>query len=86
MLKTFLIKLISLYQKVVSPFLSIHLNLNCRYYPSCSEYARLAILEWGLIRGSLLAFKRILRCHPLSQGGIDFPPTKIKKKGDNIYG
>jgi len=46
----------------------------CRFYPSCSEYAELAIRRMGAVRGSALAVWRILRCSPLSRGGVDHPP------------
>jgi putative membrane protein insertion efficiency factor len=46
----------------------------CRFYPSCSSYAEHAIREVGVIRGSLLAVWRMLRCSPLTAGGVDLPP------------
>ncbi len=48
----------------------------CRYYPSCSDYAVQAITEYGSIKGSWLATKRIARCHPWSKGGYDPIPKK----------
>ena len=51
--------LIVLYQRVVSPYL----GARCRFYPSCSEYAYLAIEQYGIFYGILLAIKRILKCH-----------------------
>jgi len=58
------------YQMVVSPVLGRH----CRFAPTCSEYARQAILGHGLVRGAWLAARRLLRCHPLHPGGFDPPP------------
>ncbi|MDR2471192.1 MAG: membrane protein insertion efficiency factor YidD [Treponema sp.] len=55
------------YQQAISPYL----RPRCRYYPSCSAYAREAVQKYGALRGSLLALKRIMRCHPLRGGGYD---------------
>jgi putative membrane protein insertion efficiency factor len=63
----FFIRLIKLYQKVVSPFV----QPRCRYYPSCSEYAAQAISRYGILRGLVLAAWRLLRCNPWSHGGVD---------------
>jgi putative membrane protein insertion efficiency factor len=56
------------YQRIISPALP----QRCRYYPSCSEYAVDAIRSYGILRGSVLAAWRLLRCNPLSDGGLDF--------------
>ena len=48
----------------------------CRFQPSCSEYAAIAIAEHGVLRGVVMAAGRILRCHPLHQGGFDPVPAK----------
>jgi uncharacterized protein len=48
---------------------------NCRFYPSCSTYAEQAIRELGWVRGVVLSAWRILRCTPLSRGGVDYPPV-----------
>lgn len=45
----------------------------CRFYPSCSEYAILSLSYYGLLRGLMKATWRLLRCHPLSRGGVDLP-------------
>ncbi|MFN3921720.1 MAG: membrane protein insertion efficiency factor YidD [Caldimicrobium sp.] len=89
MLKKVILKGIKLYQKFFSPIFSTFFNLHCRYYPSCSEYARLAILEWGIFKGSYLALKRFFRCNPFLPGGVDFPPSKNSKnslKKEKFYG
>ncbi len=52
-------------------FLSPAFAPRCRYYPSCSAYAEEAISELGVIRGTILAAWRLLRCNPFSKGGID---------------
>jgi putative membrane protein insertion efficiency factor len=56
-----------LYQRFVSPAF----GPRCRYYPSCSEYAVQAVERFGVLRGSVLAVWRLLRCNPLSHGGVD---------------
>lgn len=58
------------YQQFFSPLLGAH----CRFAPSCSEYARSALLRHGLWRGSFLALQRLLRCHPWHPGGWDPVP------------
>ena len=45
----------------------------CKYHPSCSQYAILALRRHGLVKGSALAGWRLLRCHPWSKGGVDYP-------------
>jgi uncharacterized protein len=61
------IGLIRLYQRVLSPLL----GPRCKYHPSCSEYAVQAIERYGILRGSVLAAWRLLRCNPFSHGGYD---------------
>jgi len=58
------------YQRTVSPLL----GPNCRYYPSCSQYAKEAVLKYGVRRGVALAVRRIARCNPWNPGGVDFVP------------
>jgi len=65
--KTVLIALLQFYKVVVSPLLPPA----CRFTPSCSEYAAEAIERHGVVRGSTLAARRILRCHPFHPGGYD---------------
>jgi putative membrane protein insertion efficiency factor len=60
---------IRLYQRFVSPML----GPRCRYYPTCSDYAVRSIERFGILRGSVLAAWRLLRCNPLSCGGFDYP-------------
>lgn len=45
----------------------------CRYYPTCSEYARIAVRDFGVLRGGALAVWRLLRCNPFTPGGVDHP-------------
>jgi uncharacterized protein len=60
------------YQRVVSPLLPGA----CRFAPTCSEYARVALIEHGVVRGLALAAWRLARCHPFHPGGWDPPPTR----------
>ena len=70
--------LIRFYQIVLSP-----LSPGCcRFYPTCSAYALEAVEVHGALKGSWLAFKRILRCNPLFQGGYD--PVPPKNYGQNL--
>ncbi len=69
-MKTILLRLISFYQTHLSKWK----GPCCRYYPTCSSYAKQAIERFGSIKGSYLAVKRILRCNPLFKGGIDPVP------------
>lgn len=62
-----LIAFIRLYQKFISPLFPP----SCRFYPTCSAYAAEAIEKKGALRGSLLALKRLLKCHPFHPGGYD---------------
>jgi putative membrane protein insertion efficiency factor len=49
---------------------------NCRFHPTCSAYAELAVREVGAVRGTALSVWRLLRCSPLSSGGVDYPPRR----------
>lgn len=74
-MKKLLILLIECYQKI--PFSSHQL---CRFTPTCSEYAKEAILSYGVLKGGILACKRILRCNPFHSYGYDPVPIKEKRK------
>ena len=67
-----LIGLVRGYQLVISPFL----GQTCRYYPSCSAYAIEALRVHGAIKGTWLAGRRLLRCHPWAPGGVDHVPPR----------
>lgn len=69
-MRRMLLGLIAFYQRAISP----HLPASCRYVPTCSEYARVAIQRWGALRGGWMGLKRILRCNPLHKGGYDPVP------------
>ena len=61
------ISLINLYKYLISPLL----GSNCRFLPTCSEYTKEAIIKFGLIKGTSLGFKRIIKCHPWGKSGHD---------------
>jgi len=67
------VAIIIIYQRIVSPALKQLLGLSslCRFTPSCSEYAKIAIQEHGLVRGSYLALLRLLQCQPLSKQKLE---------------
>jgi putative membrane protein insertion efficiency factor len=65
-----LLMLIRVYQVAISPFT----RPRCKFQPTCSEYARQALVVHGFLRGSLLAIKRLARCHPFTDGGVDLVP------------
>jgi len=73
-MKIFVIRLIKLYQKWISPMFPPR----CKYYPSCSSYAATAISTYGL-KGLGMALWRLVRCNPWSHGGVDYVPERIKK-------
>jgi len=70
MLKQILIIIVEAYQKAISPYL----GSRCRYFPSCSHYAKEAIGQYGAARGGLMSLRRLLRCHPW--GGRGFDPVQ----------
>ncbi|RVU32265.1 membrane protein insertion efficiency factor YidD [Neptunomonas marina] len=72
LIKTLLTGLVRGYQLLISPLL----GNNCRFYPSCSHYMIEAIETHGIFKGTWLGLKRIGRCHPWNDGGIDPVPPK----------
>lgn len=70
--------LLGVYKAVVSPALHAIAGVSgaCRFQPSCSEYAAIAVSEHGMLRGGAMALGRILRCHPLHRGGFDPVPAR----------
>ena len=69
-MKAVLLLLLRAYRLLVSPLLGV----NCRFYPSCSQYASEAIERHGALHGSWLAVRRVGRCHPWHPGGFDPVP------------
>jgi len=80
MMKKLLLSLIRLYQKTLSldhGFLGrVFGERFCRFYPTCSAYTYEAIERYGVMRGSFIGLKRILRCHPWNEGGVDYIPKE----------
>jgi uncharacterized protein len=69
-MKTLVVFLITVYQKVISPAFPP----SCRFVPTCSQYAKEAVLRHGALKGAYLAVRRLLRCHPFHAGGYDPVP------------
>lgn len=78
-MKRLVIKAIKLYQSM-----PLRSHFNCRFYPTCSNYAIEALNEYGFFKGSYLAIKRILRCRPFGKKGYDPVPKKEEKCEKNI--
>lgn len=76
--KWVMIRLIRLYQAIISPFL----GPSCRHVPTCSNYTIEAIEEWGALKGFWLGLKRILKCHPWGSSGYDPVPKRDKSKNN----
>lgn len=71
MIKYFLVFLIDIYRYCISPYTP----RSCRFYPTCSNYARESILTFGILKGGYFAVKRLLKCHPFHAGGVDPVPS-----------
>jgi len=70
------IKLIVLALGFYRQTVGLFLGGRCRFYPSCSHYAELAVKQCGVMRGLFLTMKRIGKCQPFHPGGLDFPPEQ----------
>lgn len=75
MMRALVLLLIRVYQLVLSPVL----GPTCRFEPSCSRYAAACVEHHGVLRGGLLAIRRIGRCHPWNPGGYDPPPLPTRQ-------
>jgi uncharacterized protein len=72
---------LKLYRLLISPLY----GQVCRFYPSCSAYALEAVERHGAVRGSWLAGRRLLRCHPWNPGGYDpVPPRDVDQRGESL--
>lgn len=69
-MKKILLFLLKLYKKYISPMFKA-VGVECKYYPSCSEYMRQAIEKYGAFKGAAKGLKRLIRCNPFSKGGYD---------------
>ncbi|CAG7857633.1 hypothetical protein MCAMS1_02533 [biofilm metagenome] len=78
-MRLILVSVLRFYKYFISPVL----GNNCRFYPSCSTYAVDSLNKQGVIKGLYLTVKRILKCHPYHEGGIDPVPEKF---GNNKHG
>jgi len=65
-----------IYKSLFSPLLHVIAPSRCIYFPTCSEYAQVAIARFGAIRGGWLAARRIACCHPFAKGGVDLVPQR----------
>lgn len=74
-MRKFLLLLIKIYQKVVSPLLSPR----CRFYPTCSNYAKTALRYYPLLQALRLIIRRLLRCQPFGSSGVDFVPINLSR-------
>ena len=74
-MKILILTLLKIYKFLISPFL----GNNCRFLPSCSDYAYEVITEKGVIKGSILSIKRLTKCHPWGRSCYD-PVNKEKKE------
>ena len=71
------VALLRAYKRWLSPLLP----RACRFSPTCSEYGQIALRSHGLMMGSWLTIRRLLRCQPLGGGGIDLPPQALRLRG-----
>jgi len=77
MMTRLLLAALGFYRRWLSPAVHSISPGGCRFQPTCSEYAAVAIATHGPLRGSALALWRLLRCHPFSKGGLDQVPTQV---------
>ncbi len=66
--------LLSFYKRALAPLLQVLFPSQCKFLPTCSEYAYVAVVRHGWLRGGWLALRRVARCHPFGKGGLDPVP------------
>jgi len=66
--------LLSFYKRALAPLLHVVMPSQCKFLPTCSDYAYVAVVRHGWLRGGWMAMRRVGRCHPLSNGGHDPVP------------
>ena len=76
-MKKIMLGSINFYKYAISPYKG---SVKCKFYPTCSDYAKEAIETYGVAKGSALAAKRFLRCNPFSKGGFDPVPIKDQEE------
>jgi putative membrane protein insertion efficiency factor len=79
--RSLFIGIIKLYQILISPLL----GPNCRFHPTCSHYAIEAIAKHGVFKGGYLSVRRLIKCQPLHEGGLDPVPEKKDKQSHIDY-
>ena len=74
----------AMYKRCVSPLLHAISPAECLYLPTCSEYAYVALVRFGVVKGSWLALRRLARCHPFAKGGLDPVPGGNSELGASV--
>jgi hypothetical protein len=74
-----------IYKSVLSPVLHAFSPGECVYLPTCSEYAYVALVRFGILKGSWLALRRVARCHPFAKGGVDPVPLGNSDLSPSVY-
>jgi len=72
------------YKSVLSPILHAVGPFQCIYLPTCSDYAYIALTRFGLVKGSWLTLRRLARCHPFAQGGLDPVPPQNSNSSPSV--